>query len=67
VVSARAYERSSVCHDGCRFVTHIHCQTSARELLSVHVQRKVIDVVMAEVLRVRIHAAQKIRVLYHSE
>jgi hypothetical protein len=67
VMDARVFEQSSVCHDGRLFMTHIHSQSTARNLFAINTRRKVIDIVMAEVVRVRVDAAEVIRVLYHGK
>jgi hypothetical protein len=59
-MDAGAYEQSSVCHDGRLFVTHIHSQSSAGDLITINIQRKLIELVMAEVVGVRVYAAQKV-------
>jgi hypothetical protein len=67
VMDAGAHEQSSVCHDGRLFVTHILCLSAVRNLFAVNLQRKLIDVVMAKFVGVRVYAAEKIGVLYHGK
>jgi hypothetical protein len=48
-------------------VAHYHMQVVAREWITVVVQGKMIGVEMSEILRVRIKAAEKVRLLNHRE
>jgi hypothetical protein len=63
VVSARSLEERPVPHYICFLVTHVQRQTFTRGLLTVHLQRKVIYVIMDAVEWICILRAEKILVL----
>jgi hypothetical protein len=64
---ARSIKERPLCHDRCFLVTHIYRQAFARDLFAVHVQREVTEIILTEVVRVRIQRAEKFCVLYHGE
>jgi len=67
VVNADAFEQCSVTSDGRFLVTHVQRQALARNLCTVHIHGEVGQIVMAEIIGVRISRAEKVRVLYHGE
>ena len=67
VVNARCLEERPVSHDGSLFVTHVQIQASARNLFTVHVQCKLIEIIMPESERVCIHRAYNVLVISHLE
>jgi len=54
VVNARAFEQCRVPSDGRLLVTHIQRQALARILSTIHIHREVGQIVMAEIIRIRI-------------
>ena len=48
-------------------MAHIHTQALNRDWITVVVQGEIIGVQMAEIIRVRIKAAEKVRLLNHRE
>jgi len=48
-------------------VTHVQSQALARNLSTVHVHGEVGQIVMAEIIRVRIYRTEKVCVLYHGK
>jgi len=67
VVNAYAFEQCSVSFDGRFFVTHVQRQALARNMSTVHVHDEVGQIVMAEIIRVRISRTKKVCVLYHGK
>jgi len=64
-VNADAFEQCSVSFDGRFFVSHVQRQALARNLSSIDVYGEAGQIVMAEIIRVRISRTEKVCVLYH--
>ena len=67
VVNADAFKQCSLPFDGRFFVTHVQRQALARNLSTIHVHSEVGQIVMAEIIRVRISRTEKVCVLYDGE
>jgi len=65
VVNAGAFEQCRVPSDGHFLVTHIQRQALARNLSTVHIHGEVGQIVMAEIIRIRISRTENVLVLYH--
>jgi len=65
VVKAGTFEQCRLTSDGRFLVAHIHRQALARNLSTVHIHGEVGQIVMAEIIRIRISRTEKVRVLYH--
>ena len=66
-MDARHFEKRPVAHDGRFLVIHAERQAFGWYLPAVHVRGEMADVVMAQVMGVRGHQAQEVRVLHHGE
>ena len=58
-VNADAFEQCSVPFDGRFFVTHVQREALATNLSTVHLHGEVGQIVMAEIIRVRISRTEK--------
>jgi len=67
VVNAGAFEQCRVPSDGRFLVIHIQRHALARYLSTVHIHGDVGQIVMAEIIRIRISRTEKVRVLYHGK
>jgi len=66
VVNADAFEQCSLPSDGRFLVTHVQRKALARDLSTIDIHGEVGQIVMAEIIRVRISGAAKVRV-YHGK
>jgi len=67
VVNADAFEQCRLTFDGCFLVIHVQRQALARNLSTVHVHGEDDQIVMAEIIQVRISRTEKVGVLYHGK
>jgi len=67
VVNAGAFEQCRVTSDGRFLVIHVQRQALVRNLSTVHIHCEVGQIVMAEIIRVRIFRTEKVSVLYHGK
>ena len=66
-MNADAFKQCSLPFDGRFFVTHVQRQALARNLSTVHKHGEAGQIVMAQIIRVRISRIEKVGVLYHGE
>jgi len=67
VVNADAFEQCSVSFEGRFYVTHVQRQALARNLSAIDIHGEAGQILMAEIIRVRISRTEKFYVLYHGE
>jgi len=66
-MNTRIFKERPVTHDCRLLVIHAQRQTFGPDLSAVHVQRERTQIVVAEMIGVRRHGAEKFRVLHHGK